>query len=198
MELLQKLNILNYSLNKILIILTCLIITQPTISIAKVFLCTDSDGNAFYTDSPKNNPNCKNPIEKDVKPLPRYNPSSLTKKNTLDVDKSSKLNGLPNLIDNNTYTNVTLLSPTSGETINRCGGVLDISYSLEPSLYSGDNIELYIDGTKHSSASSGNGFTINDLARGSHNISLQITRDGKTVHSSNSVGFTFLRNCVAR
>lgn len=197
MELLQKLNILNSKLNKKLIILTCLIIAQPSISIAKVFLCTDSEGGAFYTDSPKNDPNCKNPIEKEVKPLPRYNPKSLNNNsNTNNKETASSSDILSNLINNNTYTNLTLVSPTSGETINRCGGVLDISYNLEPDLYPGDNLELYINGAKYSAASSGNGFTVNDLARGNHNISLQITRDGKTVQSSNSVGFTFLRNCV--
>lgn len=163
-----------------------------SLATATVYTCKDQDGNTVYTDNPNSNPNCINPSPKEMKPLPGFNQEQLRSQLKARPNTDKPVEKLPE------YNSVNIISPTNGETINRCGGVMDISFEIQPDLFSGDTADLYIDGAKHSSANSGGSITIDNLNRGNHSVSVKIIRNNTVVKSSDNINFTFLRNCARR
>lgn len=201
-------------LYKILLItfLSVSIVNTKLVFANKVYTCNDADGNIVFTDSTKPISGCvTTPKEKNIKPLPKYesnNSSSSFNSNSdsqSDIRYSNDPEDINNITSNldqpttqqNNYNTIEITSPTSNKTINHCGGLLTVAYSSSPGLYSGDIAELHIDGSKVT-VSTSSSFTVNNVDRGDHNLTVKISRNGSIIASSNPVYFTFLRNCFKK
>lgn len=196
MELQLKTSLLNFNKNiKIVFILTIsfIIFTSYTYADKQVYGCTDKNGNAIFTDTPDNDPNCLNPKLKMLNPTLSLPNNYISNAKPRDSQLNSAANSKKQ--KNNNYS-INFTSPNSGETINRCGGTLDVSFSINPSLAAGDTIEIYLDGGKYSETT-GNSLTISGLDRGAHSIEIKVISDGSIV-ATQSNNFHFLRNCARR
>lgn len=197
MLLQQSPSLLNSKVLTFFIILSISVIYSQNNLASNIFTCKDKNGATLYTDSPDKDPNCINPKIKKLKELtivPKgVNPNTLNNTNTT-FKRTSDNQGNNDIDESNYYTNLNFTTPASGESINRCGGVLEIKFTVEPSLYAGDMVELYIDGSRFGTTT-GNSFTINNMTRGNHNAELRIVRDGDVQKKSNTY-FNFLRNCA--
>lgn len=169
----------------------------------QIYTCTDANGNTLYTDSPEKDPNCTNPKVKQLKSLPILPKGVGPSSNTVRSNNSST-NHQHNTEINPTssegtkqYSSININTPVNGETINRCGGLFETSFATNPSLYSGDQIEIIIDGSRHG-RTTGSSYSISGFNPGNHSLMLQVMRNGKVVQSSASISFNFLRNCVKR
>ncbi len=181
---------LNLYLYLFIFILTVTITSNISFAEKIIYSCKDKNGNTVFTDTPENDSNCINPQEKKLPPI-KIAPS-VKKSQPDNQTKSTK----PTNTNEDTKYSISFIQPTNGTAINHCGGILDVSYNLEPDLIAGDTMEIYLNGAKYTDTSS-TSFNIPNLDRGNHSIEVKITRDGKTISSQN-VGFQFLRNCTPR
>lgn len=203
MELPPKLNLSN--LNKITSLFLCItcfnILLQNPSWANSVYICQDKDGNTIYTDlTDKNNDCATEPKPKTIKPLPTPNLKKMTPADKLidNNNNNNSFNSTENLnnADNQlVYDSVTITAPQNNESVNRCGGTLDVNFNANPNLYDGDMAHLFVDGAEWTTTA-GSTFTVTDLIRGEHNIAVKIMRNGQLVGSSQVTYFNFLRNCA--
>lgn len=175
----------------------------------QIYECKDSKGNILYTDHPKTNPNCFNPVPKNIEDprtvnLKNSNINSIKQADSTELvgavapsDDSESTINLDNNQDKNTgsYPSLRITSPTNNEPVNSCGGQYTINYTSEPALRSGDTARLLVDDVVIGEATT-TSFDTKNLERGPHRAKVQIISQGQVVQESATVHFNFMRNCA--
>ena len=98
-----------------------------------------------------------------------------------------------------TYTSLLIKTPGAGATFrNEAAQSIDVTVEVEPSLRSGDQLVLLLDGTVHAEPGSWFKFTLPRLERGAHSLQLEIhSADGNRIKQSDTITIHVQRN-IAR
>jgi hypothetical protein len=188
---LSPLNKLLNKLNFLFLYLLCLnIIFYVPCQAHNVYTCKDVHGNVLYTDLIDQTTSCiTQPIVNNIKPLPNFksNNSTVINHNNITNNKIE--------VNNQDDNSIIITSPTNNETVNSCGGILEVKFSTTSVLDENDTVYLFIDGSKWS-INTGAFFTVNNLSRGNHSLTVKIFRNQELRSSSETINFNFLRNCA--
>lgn len=148
---------------------------------AQVFQRTGPDGKVYFSDQPG-----PDAVQVDVPPaqtisLPAVPESTDPAQQTSDVTS---------------YTEFTIVSPTSEQEIRANDGNVSVRFSLQPALMPGHTIALVIDGEDGNKIKAGDGMTVelNNLSRGRHTVEATVVDDaGKPLIQAGPVSFNVLR-----
>jgi hypothetical protein len=151
---------------------------------AQVFQRTGPDGKVYFSDQP--GPDAK---QVDVPPaqtisLPAVPESTDPAQQTGDVTS---------------YTEFTIVSPTSEQEVRANDGNIPLRLSLQPALAPGHTITLAIDGEDGNKIKTGDGMTVelSNLSRGRHTVEATVVDDtGNTLIQAQPVSFNVLRVAV--
>jgi hypothetical protein len=93
------------------------------------------------------------------------------------------------------YDSVRITSPANEETLRNTTGV-NVTVEVVPALQSGDQLQLYFDGKAYGKPSSRTNFTVSEVERGSHDLSVAVLDvSGRQLkRSDTSVFFTHRRS----
>ncbi|MBP9721935.1 MAG: DUF4124 domain-containing protein [Gammaproteobacteria bacterium] len=177
-------------------------------TIAKsIYECKDSSGNIIYTDDPKSTPDCTTTAtEKKVTPLPSFSPPNNAQINKpaasrlkIRTPEDSGVTTEDSTAEEAPlYSQIVITSPKDNETVNSCGGVLDVNFTITPNLFPGDLAVAIIDGQPYGEPTTSNTVTTTTLERGTHTAAVQIVRNNQTVKRSPDMNFMFMRNCAKK
>lgn len=146
-----------------------------------VYRSVDEDGNIIFTD----------------KPSPDAEKVEINEVQTIDPGNTPRFNYTPpkKSQDATVYKNITITSPANDETLSANEGNVSVSVSVEPRLFPGHTIVLYLDG---SPAGEGSGqFNLTNLDRGTHTLVAAVKdQSGKEFIKSESVSFTVQRHSI--
>ena len=78
------------------------------------------------------------------------------------------------------YQYIEIIQPKEESTVNDNQGIVNVSYSLQPSLQEGDRVELLIDGVRQL------GLTTEGLERGEHTALLEVLNQNNVVQISSA------------
>lgn len=156
---------------------------------AKVYKWVTEDGTVVYSDQP--HPDAEvldiKPLHPYKAPEPKYTPFEETEEPETTVKSSSK------------YRSLTIDKPQHDETITGNSGSLTVSVSSNPQLKEGDKFQLVLNGTEIGSPSQHSQFNLDNVNRGSHNISVKIIdKGGRTLITSSSVTVHVKRTIVKK
>lgn len=141
---------------------------------AEVYKKVNPDGSVEFTDAPKN---------EDATPVP-LSPMSTFKATPAPPISSAPKASKPSAVK---YSNVSITSPANEETIRDNAGNLTVTASVTPSLKSEHKMVLLDNGAAVSESTSGS-FTLSNVDRGAHTLSIQVQDSaGKVLISSNPV-----------
>lgn len=143
-----------------------------------VYRVTQPDGTVEFTDSPPPGQPAQAVV---VPPLNTAKPP---------VSPRDAHDDAPNPERKVAYEALEITKPAEGESIWGPVGRVDINLSVEPSLRSGDKVELKLDGQSigggHATA-----ITLTEVARGTHTVQAVVKdSSGRVMAQSNSVTFT--------
>ena len=166
---------------KLLVPLLCLALMCSSAQAQKVFRVVQPDGTVEFTDSPPSN----RPAEEiQVRPLnatPGLAPAPTA---------SSQTAGAP---ENKGYSEFRITSPADNASFWDTAGNVNVDLRLQPSLQSGDTIDLQLDGQSVGGGRS-TAIALAEVDRGTHSLQAVVKNsDGKVVARSNSVTFTIHR-----
>ena len=151
---------------------------------AQVFQRTGPDGKVYFSDQP--GPDAK-PV--DVPPaqtisLPAVPESTEPAQQAGDVTS---------------YTEFTIVSPTSEQEVRANDGIVSVRLSLQPALMPGHTIALAMDGEDGNKIKAGDGMTVelNNLSRGRHTVEATVVDNaGNALIQAGPVSFNVLRAAV--
>lgn len=153
---------------------------------AEVYRLVDKDGSITYTDQPQ--------ADAQVSPivLPHLNKMKATvPTEEPQSDVSETIQGAEKTEVEPTfagYSRAVILAPNNNEVIPNQQRNIIIQLSVEPQLQTGHRIQFWIDGKAQGAPVSATSYQMNDLERGSHNLSAQIVNDqGRVLISAGSV-----------
>ncbi len=153
---------------------------------ADIYTCKDSDGKTVYTDSPDA---CKDAEEVKVDTLPTLIPT----KPLATSPRTSTSNNT--LAEKNSYTALTITSPSNDSVIRDNQGNVTINFQVSPNLKtrSGHEFVVTLDGTQVYNGTS-TITALKNVDRGTHTIGLKVVAaDGSTKISATPVKFTLNR-----
>ena len=138
------------------------LLTNPLIA-GEVYRVVGDDGQVTFTDSPPAN------AKAETVDLPVINiatPSTSAKKEDEDGNESTE--------EEIAYTSARIIQPGSNATIPPGQLEVVVQLALKPSLQSGHQVQLYLDGRKVGSPTASTTFTITNLDRGSRKVKAEI------------------------
>ncbi|WP_367607198.1 DUF4124 domain-containing protein [Legionella sp. W05-934-2] len=149
---------------------------------AKIYRWTDSSGQVHFTDQPR--PGAE---QIDLPPIQTYSPPEPSKEATNDDDQSDSAN------DDEVspgYKVLSIVQPTPEATIRNNQGLVPILVELEPKLRKNDKVQLIYDGKPIGDPQNTTTFTLTNVFRGSHTVSVQVLSDkGAVLNTSETVTF---------
>lgn len=167
------------------ILLTFFLVLFPLLSQAdNIYRWTDENGNVYFSDKPhkgaeklpmpkeenKNNPSQDHTPEV-MNIMPQFSEEPL-------ADQTQARSGVLG-----EYNLVAIVKPQQNENVH--GATLDILVDVKPSLFTGDSLELYLDGHKVASSKGSFNFTLHHVDRGTHTLTVKVTNaQGEVVASS--------------
>jgi hypothetical protein len=165
---------------KQLFLVLCVALASSAVQAQKVYKIIQPDGTVEYTDAPPPD----SPAQQiEVPPLNTSEPLAPP-----SGSATQSATGAPT-----GYSEFRITRPANGEAIRDNAGNVNVDLSLEPSLRTGDKIELYLDGQSIGGGKA-TGITLADMDRGSHSIKAVVKNAaGQVVARSNSVTFTLQR-----
>ena len=164
---------------KQLFLVLCVALASSAVQAQKVYKIIQPDGTVEFTDAPP----------PDV-PAQQIEIPPLNTSNQLAPPSDSATQSATGAKG---YSEFRITHPANGEAIRDNAGNVNVDLSLEPSLRTGDKIELYLDGQSIGGGKD-TGITLADMDRGSHSIKAVVKNAaGQVVARSNSVTFTLQR-----
>ena len=154
---------------------------------AEVFTYTDAQGNRVFTDQPRGN----------VKrvPIATSNRMSANPTAAAPITTTKKSVEQPPFH----YDMLRILVPEPDATLRSSAGELIVSVTSEPGLQSGHRYRLLLDGQATGEPGLSPVFPLNNIDRGSHNLSVEILdADGRTVDRTANQPFHMLRISLAQ
>lgn len=154
---------------------------------AEVFTYTDAQGNRVFTDQPRGN-------AKRV-PIATSNRMSANPTTAAPITTTKKSVEQPPFH----YDMLRILVPEPDATLRSSAGELIVSVTSEPGLQSGHRYRLLLDGHATGEPGLSPVFPLNNIDRGSHNLSVEILdADGRTVERTANQPFHMLRISLAQ
>ena len=145
------------------------------VSSAEVYRSVDADGNVVFSDEPT--PNAEKVIIPEVQTVPPPNAGNFRYKSPQGKPRS--------------YT-LAITSPADDAAIRDNAGNISVSVSVEPRLFSGDKLVIYMDGKE---VGTGTSVSLQNVDRGTHQLRAVIKdRNDRIRKSSKSVSFHMLRH----
>lgn len=169
---------------KALCLILCLLALPAS---AEVFTYIDAQGNRVYTDQPRGN-------AKRV-PIATSNRISATPLAAVPSSTAKNITKPPPFH----YDMLRVLVPEPDATIRSSAGELIVSITSEPGLQQGHRYRLLLDGQPTGEPGLSPVFPLNNIDRGSHNLSAEILdADGRTVERTANQPFHMLRISLAQ
>lgn len=170
---------------RVWLLLACLIALPVA---AEVFTYTDAQGNRVFTDQPGTG-NAKRV------PMAPSNRMSANPTGAVPVIIGKKTATPPPFH----YDMLRVLIPEPDATVRSSAGELIVSVTSEPGLQRGHRYRLLVDGQPTSEPGRSPVFALNNLDRGSHNLSVEIIDEqGRTVERTANQHFHMLRISLAQ
>lgn len=177
----------NKTLNILLLLSLCCVLTWSSVTPARVFKKIQPDGTVVYSDEPS--PGAE---EIEVKPLPSYNLPPVKPSSTPRTVKLS-----PPEEEEKGYKSFAITSPTHDSTINHGSGIFSVTLSSKPSLKEKHKIQVMLDGKPVGPASRSSVFNLSNVDRGMHTLTAKIVDEkGKPLISSQPVTIHMRRPTV--
>lgn len=157
------------------IVTMLLVIATP--ALAKMYKCTDADGNIIYTDEP-----CIGGEELKLPPLPTFK-SPPAKPNTKPASSESKAFE---------YTKLEISKPRNEQMLEDQTGKVEILVDIVPALQhlDGHRLTISLDGTKLKGSGTTTRIQLDKVDRGSHTLQVSIIDEsGAVLKTSPSVTF---------
>lgn len=153
--------------------LIMLLLVLPLASHATIYKWKDSQGNEHFSDKPvKGAKRVKLPYLQTYQPIAV--PQTTATESTL-----SKAAG---------YKSITITQPANEATIRNNFGSVAVSVVLDPTLASGDKLQLLLDGQPVGEPQQATAFNIEGIYRGTHSLAVQvIDAAGKPIGESGAV-----------
>lgn len=96
------------------------------------------------------------------------------------------------------YSSVTIVSPTQQQTLWNTGGELSVQLATDPSLRPGDRVDLMLDGQRRNLDSASTQLTLQDVFRGVHTVeAVVVDSRGRELARSAPVTFIVQQTSVA-
>lgn len=147
---------------------------------AEVYRWTDSSGNVHFSDQPHKG---AKPVE--LPPVQTYSPPEPTPEKKADAGKPDDDENL-----SPSYKSVSIVQPAPQSTIRNSQGLVPVVVEFEPKLRKNDKVQLIYDGKPMGEPQNKPFFTLTNVFRGSHTISVQVFSDeGVMINESEPVTF---------
>ena len=169
---------------KHLLLTLSLVLATGTAQAQKIYKVVQPDGTILFTDSPSPGDDAE---QVDVGPL---NSAPALASPADAFDDSAAVEAEVG------YSAFRITSPGNDEAIRGNTGSVNVDLSLEPSLRSGDNIDLLLDGQSIGGGKS-TAITLTEMDRGTHSVQALVKNSaGQVVARSNTVTFTVQRTSI--
>ena len=166
--------------NKLINRLVVLLLLVPFAVCAQVYKWTDKDGNVHYSDTPQKNTD--KPLD-----LPESMIYKAPPKPRIDLSKPKKREPYK------AYKTFKISSPQNDGTVRSAPGNMVVSLQISPSLMSGHEAVVMIDGKQVGKSKSAS-VSVSNVDRGTHSLSAKIVdAGGKTVASASAITFHMKR-----
>lgn len=170
---------------RILLIVALLLL--PQLSTAQIYKTVDADGNISYSDTPPaSGPSEQVQLrETNSTPAPEKTEPSTSGPDAAAAESSGV-----------SYS-VTIASPPNETTIPMGPGNFSVSASVEPALEQDQLLQLFVDGSAYGSPQSSNNWTLSNVFRGAHDLTVAVVdKGGDRLATSDAVRVYVLRPSV--
>lgn len=151
-----------------------LVLAGADTALAQIYSYVDADGQRVFTDRP---PATANSNEVELPAINRMPAGQRMIKLQAPAELKRQLEPPPP-----PYQQLTLVSPQQEDTLRNTGAAVDIQVSSTPQLRPGHHYQAWLNGVAHGSRSTKAGWQIQDVERGSHQLSVQLLdENGKTL-----------------
>ncbi len=149
-----------------LIVTMLFVIALP--AFAKMYKCTDADGNIIYTDEP-----CIGGEELKLPPLPTFKAPPVKPDTTRSSGENKAFE----------YTKLEISKPANDEMLEDQSGKVEILVDIVPALQhlDGHRLTVSLDGTKLKGAGTTTRIQLDKVERGSHTLQVSIINEAGTV-----------------
>ena len=148
-----------------------------------IYRKVDKDGNVIFTDVPSEG-------------AEKIQLKETTTIQSLDVEPSSSQVPTRQEEQPIPYKSVSIVNPQNDEAIRDNAGNVNIKVSIEPALYPGHEVVVYVDGEEKTSGA-GTAFNLENIDRGTHQLRASIKdHEGHILVSSKSTTFHMLRQSI--
>jgi hypothetical protein len=151
---------------RILLIVALLLL--PQLSTAQIYKTVDANGNVSYSDTPPANGPSEQVQLRETNSTPA---PEMTEPATPDPA------GAPDDSGGVSYS-VAIASPANETTIAMGPGIFSVSAAVEPALEQGLLLQLFVDGSPSGSPQSSNDWTLTNVFRGAHDLSVAVVGKG--------------------
>lgn len=166
-------------------VLICLLMLAGQLAVADVYTYIDAQGNRVYTDQPHRN-------AKKVDIAPSNNMAVPPKKS---APKSASRNPPPLFV----YQLLRILAPEPDATIRDMQGNLIVTVTNDPALQPGHSYRLLLDGAPYGAAGRSPVFSLTNIDRGTHQLSIEIVDQyGRVAERTPNQPFHMLRTSLAQ
>lgn len=149
---------------------------------ADVFKWTDNQGVVHFSDKPH-----PNAVKVDLPALQSFSSPPAPTPSEQPAPTNGEEQNL-DAVSTEPYEQVRIIQPIDQETIRNNQGALQATLLLEPSLKSGDKVQLMFDGAALGEPRANTVFNLQDINRGSHTINFQvINANGDVLNTSNTI-----------
>jgi hypothetical protein len=170
----------------LLLPLLLVLLSAPSLTLAQIYKSTDEQGNVSFSDVPSNG------SETEQVKLPQTNTLAAP-------ERSESSNQAPGssepTMEAITYS-VAITSPAHETTFPMGPGNFSVSASATPPLAAGQLLQLLIDGSPFGEPQVGGSWSLTNVFRGAHDLTVAVVADGKTLASSDPVRVYVLRPSV--
>ena len=158
----------------------CLLLALAVPASAQIYKYTDANGKTVFTNQP--------PSGVDAKPV------ELPPTNTVGAQQPGAPMGSGDGEQRQArYAILAIIGLPGEEALRANDGNFDIEVAIQPQLAMGDRLQLRLDGQPYGAPSSSTRFSLNNLERGDHSLSVDVVQGDRVLQSSAPVNFTLQR-----
>ncbi len=162
-------------------LLLLLLLVPWAVQAQTIYKSTDAEGNVVYTDRPP----AEGTTGEEVK-LKRLNTSPAPEVRSAPQPEAGA--------EEQVQPTVSIVEPTDQTVIPMGGGDFNVRASVSPPLAPGEQLQLRIDGTASGEPQSGTSWSLRNVLRGGHNLSVErLDADGRMVAQSDPVHVQVMR-----
>ena len=157
----------------------CLMLAVAGSASAQIYSYTDANGKTVYTNQPPANVGAK--------------PVQLPPTNSIGPQKPVASPGSGAGNPSAPYAILAIGNLPDEEAMRANNGTFDIEVIIQPQLAPGSSLQLRLDGQPYGAPSSSTHFTLDNIDRGDHSLSVDVLMGDRVVQSSAPANFTIQR-----